>query len=96
MSENATSEANFDQSASIAQQQDSIEVTAHSGVDTGLDKRVAQPREDEGLAPNSPLEPRTGPRLIARGGGRPWMETDEFTQCIHEPPKGATESIVAT
>jgi len=42
----APSEANFDETMSIVEQQESIQVTANSGALPGLDKQVAQPEED--------------------------------------------------
>ena len=74
VSQNATREANFDENVSTTQQQDLVEVTANSGVDTGLDKRVAQPRDDEGPVRNSlpsPVRERVAPRFRSgRAKGR--------------------------
>ncbi len=44
--ENAPNEANFDETISIVEAQDSIQVTANPGAISGLDKGVAQPGED--------------------------------------------------
>jgi len=44
--ENAPSEANFDETMSIVEAQESIQVTANSGALSGLDNGVAQPGED--------------------------------------------------
>ncbi len=55
--ENAPSEANFTEITTIAETQDSIQVTADSGALSGLDKRVAQPGKGstrkQGKAPRS-------------------------------------------
>jgi hypothetical protein len=44
--ENAPSEANFDETMSIVEAQESIQVTANSGDLPGLDNGAAQPEED--------------------------------------------------
>ncbi len=55
--ENAPSEANFDETMSIVEAQESIQVTTNSGAVSGLDKGLAQPEEDstpeQGKAPGS-------------------------------------------
>jgi len=55
--ENAPSEANFDESMSIVEAQESIQFTADSGALSGLDKVAAQPGEgstsEQGNAPGS-------------------------------------------
>jgi hypothetical protein len=96
MSEDATSEANFDENAGTTQQIDPVDVTTNTGVVSGLDKGVAQPREAEGIARKSPPEPRKVPRFMQGAAAAPGMETEEFTQCIHEPLKRATESVGAS
>jgi hypothetical protein len=45
IAENASNEANFDEAVSIAEPQESIQVTANSGALPGLDNSVAQPEE---------------------------------------------------
>jgi hypothetical protein len=71
MGENAPNEANFDETMSIVEARDSIEVTANPGALSGLDKGVAQP----GLLANSeyirkwavPIiqPPRVSPMLVS-------------------------------
>ena len=41
--ENAPNEANFDETMSIVEPQESIQVTANSGALSGLDKGLAEP-----------------------------------------------------
>ena len=45
ISENETNQTKFDENVSTTQEHDFVEVTANSGVDSGLDKGVAQPGE---------------------------------------------------
>jgi hypothetical protein len=58
--ENAPNEVNFDETMSIVEAQESIQVTANSGDLSGLDKGVAQPGEgstpEQGKAPGSASE----------------------------------------
>jgi len=58
--ENAPSEANFDETTSIVEAQESIQVTANSGAPPGLDNGAAEPGEDstpeQGKAPGSGSE----------------------------------------
>jgi len=60
ISENAPSEANFDETMSIVEAQESIQVTANSGALSGLDNGAAKPGEDStpehGKAPGSGSE----------------------------------------
>ncbi len=60
--ENAPSEANFDETMSIAETQESTQVTANSGALSGLDNGAAQPGEDstpeQGNAPGSAFQCR--------------------------------------
>ncbi|MGO9469548.1 MAG: hypothetical protein ACLQVF_36015 [Isosphaeraceae bacterium] len=57
LGENLPNEANFDQSMSIVETQEAIQVTENSGVPAGLDTGVAQPEEastpEPGKAPGS-------------------------------------------
>ena len=60
--ENAPNEANFDETMSIVEAQESIQVTANSGALSGLDNGAAQP--GEGSTP----EPGKAPGLGSESG----------------------------
>jgi hypothetical protein len=56
--ENAPNEANFDETMSIVEVQESIHFTANSGAVSGLDNRAAQPEEES--TPERPKPPGSG------------------------------------
>ncbi len=70
--ENASNEANFVENMSIAEPQESIQVTADSGALSGLDNGLAQP--SEGSTPEQGKAPASGSY-----GGNPKPKTSDST-----------------
>ncbi len=68
--ENAPSEANFGETTSIVEAQDSIQVTADSGAFSGLDNGADQP--EEGSTPEQGIAPESGSQ-----SGDPGQETSD-------------------
>ena len=109
--ENAPSEANFDETMSIVEAQESIQVTANSGALSGLDNGAAQPGEDstpeQGKAPGSASESgtiraepppvtTTRPPRLAHVRGSPTTLTRRASEGSYRTDTPAPDSIAGT
>jgi hypothetical protein len=106
--ESATNEANFDETMSSVEPQESIQVTANSGAFSGLDNGVAQPGEGgtpepgkrQGSAPASgnpkpqAADSRVRPRSAVVGRRRLWFSCGRMGEALHSrlEPTAKTQS----